>query len=174
MLWNWYTIDACFLSTDWRVKSHGGFAGLCIGVILLVVLLEFLRFAARYYDGHLTRLHRLKAIVALAAASTAGKPSGESDNARNTLMAKGGSFVPPNAPFRLNIWQQLLRAILHALQFAVAYWIMLLAMYYNGYIIICIIIGAFIGAFIFQWDRIGGCDDVPSGGGGAEVTGCCG
>lgn len=40
------------------------------------------------------------------------------------------------------------------LQFAVAYFIMLLAMYYNGYIIISIIIGAFLGAFIFSWEGI--------------------
>lgn len=30
-----------------------------------------------------------------------------------------------------------------------------LAMYYNGYIIICIFIGAFLGAFIFQWEKLG-------------------
>jgi len=28
---------------------------------------------------------------------------------------------------------------------------MLLAMYFNGYIIICILIGAFLGAFVFGW-----------------------
>lgn len=31
-----------------------------------------------------------------------------------------------------------------------------LAMYYNGYIIICIFIGAYIGSFIFQWETLGG------------------
>ena len=30
-----------------------------------------------------------------------------------------------------------------------------LAMYYNGYIIICIFIGAFLGSFVFQWESIG-------------------
>lgn len=39
-------------------------------------------------------------------------------------------------------------------QFAVAYIIMLMAMYYNGYIIICIFIGAFLGAFLFAWEPI--------------------
>lgn len=40
------------------------------------------------------------------------------------------------------------------LQFAVAYFVMLLAMYYNGYLIICIFIGAFLGYFIFSWESI--------------------
>ncbi|KAI1658071.1 hypothetical protein F4813DRAFT_357254 [Daldinia decipiens] len=40
-------------------------------------------------------------------------------------------------------------------QFAVAYFVMLLAMYYNGYIIISIFVGAYIGAFIFHWEYLG-------------------
>ena len=31
-----------------------------------------------------------------------------------------------------------------------------LAMYYNGYIIICIFIGAYLGSFIFHWEPLGG------------------
>ena len=30
----------------------------------------------------------------------------------------------------------------------------LMAMYYNGYIIICILTGAFLGAFAFSWQAI--------------------
>ena len=39
-------------------------------------------------------------------------------------------------------------------QFAVAYFIMLMAMYFNGYIIICIFIGAWIGSFFFSWETV--------------------
>jgi copper transporter 1 len=59
------------------------------------------------------------------------------------------SNVKPTLP------QQMVRALLHCLQSAVAYFIMLLAMYYNGYIIICIFIGAYLGFFIFGWEKIG-------------------
>jgi hypothetical protein len=41
------------------------------------------------------------------------------------------------------------------LKFKITYFIILLAMYYNGYIIICLLAGAFLGAFIFSWDAIG-------------------
>lgn len=50
--------------------------------------------------------------------------------------------------------EQMVRALLHMLQFAVAYFIMLLAMYFNGYIIICIFIGAFLGSLIFSWEPV--------------------
>jgi solute carrier family 31 (copper transporter), member 1 len=55
------------------------------------------------------------------------------------------------------------------LQFGVAYFIMLLAMYYNGYLIICILTGAFLGAFIFSWDTIA-IEQGPH----EDPTVCCG
>ena len=48
--------------------------------------------------------------------------------------------------------QRLARAALHALVFAAAYAVMLLAMYYNGYVIGCILLGAFVGQGIFGGD----------------------
>jgi copper transporter 1 len=63
-------------------------------------------------------------------------------------------IVPRAGKFRPNLFQQAIRALLHMMQFAVAYFIMLLAMYYNGYIIISIIIGAFLGSFVLSWEPI--------------------
>jgi copper transporter 1 len=69
--------------------------------------------------------------------------------------AKGGQATAASpgktVNFRPKIWQQVIRALLHTMQFAVAYFVMLMAMYYNGYIIICILIGAFLGYFIMEF-----------------------
>jgi copper transporter 1 len=50
---------------------------------------------------------------------------------------------------------------------------MLLAMYYNGYIIICIFIGAYIGYFLCGWETLsvgkGGQDRMQE-----NATVCCG
>ncbi|KAI1313954.1 Ctr copper transporter family-domain-containing protein [Xylaria venustula] len=171
MLWNWDTIDTCFLSKEWHVHSHGGFAGLCIGVILIVILLEFFRHASRQYDAYLTAQAHEEAALFTQEASPL--------DALGSLSAKDQKVTQaaavPVVSFRPNLVQQAIRALLHTLQFATAYWVMLLAMYYNGYIIICILIGAFIGSFIFQWERL----SLRSGGAVAsgnaqEVTGCCG
>ncbi|KAJ8112487.1 hypothetical protein ONZ43_g5384 [Nemania bipapillata] len=137
MLWNWYTVDACFLSESWQTRSGGAFAGLCIGVVLLVILLEFFRYAGRQYDQYLVNQTQ----ITVRAVEDQSKSSANAPTTSVTLRA--------------SIPQQAIRALLHTLHFATAYWIMLLAMYFNGYIIICIIIGAFIGSFIFQWDRLG-------------------
>jgi copper transporter 1 len=90
------------------------FAGSCIGVILLVISLEMLRRAVKEYDRFLVNKH-------IKAQGTAKVPKAMSDD---------GSPAP-NSPavvshgYRPNIFEQAIRALLHMLQFAVAYFVML-------------------------------------------------
>jgi copper transporter 1 len=155
MLWNWYTVDACFLSTSWHITSPGMFAGTCLGIIGLVMVLEFLRRMAKEYDRLLlgeSRTTLPSAIASIAGthqADTAPSPDGSS-----TKLLAGATGVQRKTQFRPSAVQQAIRAALHMLQFAVAYFVMLLAMYYNGYIIISIFIGAFIGYFVFGWESV--------------------
>ena len=154
MLWNWYTLDACFLTSSWHITSHGMFAGSCIAIIALVCTLEFLHRMGRRYDRYLLREHQMHQQAAPVSSSS---KSSRNENAKSSvsLMTKpelGNSSKPMT--FRPNALQQMVRTLLHVLQFALAYVIMLLAMYYNGYVIICIFIGAFVGFFLFEWERI--------------------
>ncbi|KAJ5662651.1 uncharacterized protein N7477_010267 [Penicillium maclennaniae] len=141
---------------SWHITSHGMFAGSCIGVICLVICLEFLRRLGKEYDRFLVREHRLR-LMAI-----------KSDNSVKTSCAK---FATPM--FTPTIIQQAIRALFHMAQFAVAYFVMLLAMYYNGYFIICIFIGAYIGSFLFSWESIslaGNQQAIVAN----EATVCCG
>ncbi|MCJ1313454.1 Copper Transporter integral membrane protein that functions in high affinity copper transport [Agyrium rufum] len=161
MLWNWYTIDACFLSASWHVTSKSMFAGSCIEVIFLVMALEFLRRVGRDYDAYLIKASQTRQHQASSSLADASSSSGDSTNkvgdivtidalrARSQTDGGGGS-----GSMRPTAVQQAARAAIHMVQFAVAYIIMLLAMYYNGYIIICIFIGAFLGSFVFSWEPL--------------------
>ncbi|OTB01287.1 hypothetical protein M426DRAFT_323561 [Hypoxylon sp. CI-4A] len=181
MLWNWNTVDACFLSTSWHIQSKGMFAGSCVGVVLLAVLLELLRRSVKEYDRYLvgeardrdnfqafiagTRNTTERGHPAADASDTTAKPGqsfSESSIASSTVAVSG---------YRPKIYEQALRALLHTAQFVVAYFLMLLAMYYNGYFIICIFIGSYIGAFIFQWERLGVAQQTSAA---QEATVCCG
>ena len=133
------------------------FAGSCIGVILLVIALEGLRRGAQEYDAYIAR--------AAASSNPMSNSSRASDidaplqnKAGDTAVAMSVSSDTSTGAsarrFTPNILQQAIRALLHMAQFAVAYFIMLLAMYFNGYIIISIFIGAFIGFFIFGWRSV--------------------
>lgn len=162
------------------------FAGSCIGVILLVCSLEFIRRLVREYDRHITtgktlslthtsthhEAYRpnpgngLNSITGKPVANIAALRSSSSSNQDENHHAPPSARVQRRTG-RPTLLQQVVRAFLHMVQFAVAYMVMLLAMYYNGYFIICILIGAFIGAFVFSWDL--GVTSFEE-----EVTGCCG
>ncbi|KAL4930004.1 high-affinity Cu transporter CTR3 [Aspergillus undulatus] len=189
MLWNWNTIDSCFLARSWHIRSRGMFAGSCIGVICLVIVLEFLRRVAREYDAFIVHRAQLRAQYltpaqdAAVAASGSGSGSGPASDRdsgtgstsaqKDTAAATTTAATASSQLFRVrpNIVEQFVRALLHMLQFAVAYFVMLLAMYFNGYIIICIFIGAFLGSFIFSWEYLGGGAKENDA---TAVTKCCG
>jgi solute carrier family 31 (copper transporter), member 1 len=113
------------------------FAASCIGVALLTVTLEFIRRLGKEYDAFLLRQFRRRA-EQLHPYQPKADCNVSDDDAR-TMM------------FRASALQQLVRAIIHAVTFGLAYIIMLLSMYYNGYIIISIIIGAGLGKFLCDW-----------------------
>lgn len=132
----WLTNLPGFLAESWHVTSAGMFAASCIGVAFLVVSMELLRRLGKEYDAFILRQFQNH----ISSRSTDLKSS---PNSCQTSPA----FVT----FRATPLQQLIRSALHAATFGVAYIVMLLAMYFNGYIIISIIIGAFIGKFLCDW-----------------------
>ena len=126
--------------------------------------MEFLRRIGKEYDAAILRQFQRN----VASRTTNSKPGPDSCQTE-----------PQFVIFRATPVQQLIRSAIHAATFGVAYIVMLLAMYFNGYIIISIIIGAFIGKFLCDWMV----QRVPIGGragsqGGAqaveEPTVCCG
>jgi len=171
MLWNWNIVDSCFISSSWHIKNNAMFAASCIGAALLVVCLEFLRRVGHEYDAYLLRQFQRQLRHQQAALA-------------NAIPANCCDGVPSlglqYATFRASGLQQLTRAIIHGITLGVAYLVMLLVMYYNGYIFISIILGAILGKFLCDWMVV----RLPYGGGGekderrtsvgaAGPSGCC-
>lgn len=84
------------------------FAGSCIGVIILVISLEFLRRLGKEYDRFLLRQHELQSANV------------EAESSAESFCPKGRSLT-----FTPSVIQQSIRALLHMAQFAVAYFVML-------------------------------------------------
>ncbi|KAI1371388.1 copper transport protein ctr4 [Hypoxylon crocopeplum] len=140
MTWNWNTIGTCFLAESWRVENEGTFAASCIGVFLLVICLELLRRVGKEYDSFILRQFQQH----VAAQARAAKID---ESCCSDTPAAGPQIVT----FRATPVQQLIRSIIHAFAFGLAYILMLIAMAFNGYIIISIIIGAGVGKFLTDW-----------------------
>lgn len=117
------------------------FAGSCIGVIALVALLEFLRRVQREYDNYNRRRLTTKVQSTSRAFDGSTPDSDRSPNRSEACkggVASGGRMIAVGPAQRRRpgmaqlITRQSIRAFLHMCQFTVAYFIMLLAMYYNG------------------------------------------
>jgi copper transporter 1 len=118
MLWNWNTIDSCFLASSWKITSTSVFAGSCIGVVLLVISLEMLRRAVKEFDRYLINKHIKSQVTSVTPSGGSPKKVSEDGSPPPTCVTVAGGYRP-------TILEQAIRALLHMLQFAVAYFVML-------------------------------------------------
>lgn len=91
------------------------FAGSCIGVVFLVMSLEFLRRCVKEYDRFLLRKYTERLRGSGASQTPSPNPNGDSTPPTNCA-------VPG---YRPTIIEQAVRSLLHMFQSAVAYFIML-------------------------------------------------
>jgi len=117
------------------------FAASCIGVIALVVLLEFLRRLGREYDRKLPQSssrHPLRRTSNDSVTSEGHATAKSYVNMNKADTAHTHTRIVPlcSAPAHVSrvtlLRRQLIRSLLHVATFAIAYMVMLLAMYYNG------------------------------------------
>ena len=143
MLFNWYTIDACFMSSSWHITTAGQFAGSCIGVVLLSITLQLLRLASNKYDGYLRRKFlesRMQTRSPQVGPRGSGAGSEDTELATKdaacpcprTTAAQNLKALPEREIFRKSFLQSQVKAALFAAQLFIAYFLMMLAMYYNG------------------------------------------
>ncbi|KAJ7318127.1 Ctr copper transporter family-domain-containing protein [Mycena albidolilacea] len=142
MLWNWDTVDACFISEQWHIHNIQEYAGSLLALFLVVILLEGLRKVSRVYDRFILRRYQNRL-----ASARFGKIS---DSFRNSKS------------FRPTIFQQFIRSIFYFFQFSTAYLVMLAAMTHNGGVILAVFAGALVGFLFFGRDTVSGATVIES------------
>lgn len=174
MLWNWHTIDACFISKGWHIKTAGHFAGTCVGLFGWILLLELFKRVSREFDRYIARDWVCAQRARLERAQDHDTKSSQAEDEPRFALRSSQSIF---APFRFlaghrtspdtfcpTWWQQLIRAGMYTIEYGNAYLLMLMAMYYNGYIHITMWISALISFFLIDWDL---------GFAGGHVNGTC-
>jgi len=150
MLWNWYTIDTCFIARSWHVKSRGGFAGSCIGVFFLIVASNWLHRFCRELDRLFARQCQQRTQVLQDSSDEEKVLTATHDHPFNPFVYTfSHAWLFESRQCRPTFTQHLVRCALYTVEWGLSYIIMLLFMYYNGYIIISCILGAFAGKMIF-------------------------
>ena len=103
---DYHSQEIGFISSSWHITSNGMFAGSCIGVILLVITLEFLRRSAKEYDRYTIR--QFQRAQSYAYATPTCPPTKASDPSSSREGSVGATRVA--AKFRPNVMQQAIRA----------------------------------------------------------------
>lgn len=174
MLWNWYTDDVCLISNQWKTSTKAIFGGSCVGVFALLMILNWWRRILSQYRIHCAEVRELEvrsicnAGVALKEQSKLSHSS--SNNMISDLMIpfvftwrhdwlkvfngnlavkRGDQLYIYPSPF-----EHLLYCMGDTIEWSVHHVVMLLFMYFNGYIFISCMIGAGVGFLLFQFKNL--------------------
>jgi copper transporter 1 len=127
MLWNWTTLDTCFLTRTWHVSTLPTFFLSCLAIFALALGLELLR---RLIKDHERYLRERRVRAAEDEEERVGVDVGE-DGMGRPLIAKTGEIGEGKAGWgtsgmgREKVYRQAARAGLHTVQVALAYVVML-------------------------------------------------
>lgn len=148
MLWNTNVIDTCIVFRSWHITSTAAFAFSFLAIVGLGVFYEYLRIFSRRFDQNLAQSLRAKGKAPIRLPSTRSSPERDNGNAGLGLTTgRLSKASPPGTPVPLI--PRLTRAALYGATVFLSFFLMLVFMTYNAYLILAVVLGAAIGHFIF-------------------------
>ncbi|KAI6157660.1 copper transporter [Pisolithus tinctorius] len=160
MLWNTQVIDTCVVFRSWHIHTHTQFVGSFVAILLLGVLYEYLRVfqqsVNRRIVSTLGKGKRAASPISASGRSTPerGVSSDEVVGLLNGRRIRNADRVSIPAHLRM------LRAALYGASVFLSFFLMLVFMTYNAYLIIAVVAGAAIGHYVFdqyvEFDNAGG------------------
>ncbi|KAI9374768.1 Ctr copper transporter [Aspergillus egyptiacus] len=152
MLFTWSTKNLCIVFSGWRVKGPFSLLGSLIVIVLLTAGYEGVRQVTRRYEiAHARRLGAFST-------STLGSNNEIADEAvpRDDQTQVPGTSSPllVGSDNRRTIERRgkITIAALYAVQVFYSFFIMLLFMTYNGFVMLAVAVGAFVGYLAFGED----------------------
>jgi copper transporter 1 len=142
MLFNWNITNTCVIFSWWRINS---IVSLLLSMLILFALAaayEWLRQKARIYDEHIVEID-----------SRIVRGSSVEEGPEEEILLIGGRARDNGV--RLTGKQQLYRSFLYATLVGFSFFLMLVFMTYNGYIMLSVVAGAGTGFFFFSKDNLG-------------------
>ncbi|KAF9222518.1 Ctr copper transporter [Gyrodon lividus] len=153
MLWNTQIINTCVVFRSWHIRSYTQFVVSFVAIVLLGVLYEYLRVFQRDVDERIgAKLSKGKR----AASPVSGRSTPERGEEAALL---GGRRVKQTSVVVPTLYRAL-RAILYGASVFLSFFLMLVFMTYNAYLISAVVAGAALGHYVFggyvDFDNTGG------------------
>ncbi|ORX79698.1 Ctr copper transporter [Basidiobolus meristosporus CBS 931.73] len=140
MVFNWDISNLCVVFNWWRINSVPTLMVSIILVFALSASYEMLRDYTRSFEQRIITKHQ---------ASATEEESPESAESNESLLNSGSYKY---------IWltpkEKIQRVLLYSIQVFLSFFLMLVFMTYNGYLIISVVLGASAGFYIFGGDRL--------------------
>ncbi|KAJ7594548.1 Ctr copper transporter family-domain-containing protein [Mycena floridula] len=145
MLWNTQIENTCIVFESWHISSNTSFVISCLIIVGLGVLFEYLRAFQKALDYKIAlSLGKGKRKVPRSGRSTPEDGEREEAGLLSGTILKASSGTP--VPFMARV----LRALVYGLVVFLSFFLMLVFMTYNAYLIFSVVAGAVIGHFIFS------------------------
>ncbi|TFK44166.1 Ctr copper transporter family-domain-containing protein [Crucibulum laeve] len=143
MLWNTNVIDTCIVFRSWHISSRTAFVFSCLAIVLLGIFFEYLRAFQKRVDVHI-------------AASLSEKGKGRARSGRSTPEEEEDGLLSGRRLLRTSLTgtpvppiSRAVRAILYGATVFLSFFLMLVFMTYNAYLILSVVLGATLGHYIF-------------------------
>lgn len=161
MLWNWYTNDVCFIAKSWKTSTKGIFAGTCIGVFGLLLAINWWRRILSQYKIYCAELRNEEVKEFITAGGIVTKKQASHTQVTpffKTLRHEWFWRLDKNLCVEVDdkvyiypsLFEHLLYCVGDTMEWSVHHCVMLLFMYFNGYVFISCMIGAGVGFMLFQ------------------------
>ncbi|KAL5381455.1 hypothetical protein DPSP01_007169 [Paraphaeosphaeria sporulosa] len=127
MLFTWDTTDLCIVFKSWHISGTGTLILSLLAIVLMTAGYEAVREASRRYDAHTKRVSE-------------GRSSGDDLSRRHGRTSASASEQQTKT----------VKALFYAVQVFYSFFIMLLFMTYNGWVMLSVAVGAFVGYLLFS------------------------
>ncbi|KAG0346830.1 hypothetical protein BG005_000511 [Podila minutissima] len=140
MLFNWQTENLCVVFESWRIDTPFGLVVSFLVIMAMAASYEALRAQSRCFEERLIEGER--------------KRHPESSGSGGIGEDETPLLAPRSSSFRLSNQQRLTRALFYMAQVFVGFFLMLIFMTYNGYLMAATVLGAGVGFFYFGGDTL--------------------
>ncbi|OBZ70520.1 Copper transport protein CTR2 [Grifola frondosa] len=145
MLWNTQITDTCVVFRSWHITSTTAFILSCVAVAALGVLYEWLRVAQRNVDRRIAAtLSAQGKGKARSASAAAGSVSGRSTPeivSEEAGLLTGSLALKAHVGTPVPLVPRLTRAVLYGATVFLSFFLMLVFMTYNAYLILAVVVG---------------------------------
>lgn len=148
MLWNTQVIDTCVIFKSWHIHTYFQFVLSLLAIVLLGVFYEYIRVFQRRVDDYImTKYGKGKRPTSPPGGSGRSTPErgARADEAVSLLNGRRVRSLGVSVPTHFRA----LRAALYAAGVFLSFFLMLVFMTYNAYLIFAVVAGAAIGHYVF-------------------------